>query len=142
MNAIWHEGTVSGTTATCVIKTKDHADLVNTYYQTHIYAYDYSDNTGFGATEKIYIECNHTLGAWSVIKKATCTNTGIKRATCTKCNTTVSESIAATGHSYSNWTTTQMQHVRRTECLLVPAATVAGKKQNLLLLSDILIRDG
>lgn len=51
-NAIWHEGMVSGTTATCVIKTKDHADLVNTYYQTHIYAYDYSDNTGFGATEK------------------------------------------------------------------------------------------
>lgn len=44
-NAIWHEGTVSGNTATCVIKTSDHNRRAGCLYTTHIYAYDYDGNS-------------------------------------------------------------------------------------------------
>lgn len=40
---------------------------------------------------------------WVITKDATCTENGIKTCKCTRCEYTVTEEIAAKGHSKSNW---------------------------------------
>ncbi len=42
-NPIWHEGTINGDTASCVIKKSDHGNKTGLYL-THIYAYDMNGN--------------------------------------------------------------------------------------------------
>lgn len=46
---------------------------------------------------------NHTWG--TPVNTATCTADGQKTYTCTKCHATKTEAVAATGHSFGNWTT-------------------------------------
>ena len=42
-NPIWHEGTINGDTASCVIKKSEHGNKTGLYL-THIYAYDLNGN--------------------------------------------------------------------------------------------------
>ena len=44
----------------------------------------------------------HSFGSWTVTKAATCTTTGSQTRTCGQCGQTETQSIAATGHSYSS----------------------------------------
>ena len=46
--------------------------------------------------------CAHTYDSGKVTKAATCTSTGTKTYTCSKCSGTKTETIAALGHSYSS----------------------------------------
>ena len=41
---VWHEGKITGNTATCKINVSDHKRYVNCTYQTDIYAYDKAGN--------------------------------------------------------------------------------------------------
>lgn len=43
-NPVWLDGTISGDTATFRVSISDHGELVNTSYETHIYAYDAEGN--------------------------------------------------------------------------------------------------
>lgn len=49
----------------------------------------------------------HTWNSGTVTKAPTCTETGTRTYTCTKCEATKTETIAATGHSWGTWTTTK-----------------------------------
>ena len=51
--------------------------------------------------------CEHTWNAGTETKKPTCTEAGVKTFTCTKCNETKTEAIAATGHSWGTATVTK-----------------------------------
>ena len=65
-------------------------------------------------TEKIFCECTicgavlseeipgggHNMGNWTTTKEATCTEDGSKSRTCSKCDHTETEVIAATGHNH------------------------------------------
>ncbi|MBR1821381.1 MAG: leucine-rich repeat protein [Clostridia bacterium] len=44
-DAIWHEGTISGNTASCRINVADHNGRNGLHYITHIYAYDAAGNS-------------------------------------------------------------------------------------------------
>ena len=52
-----------------------------------------------------YEDQNHTWGSWVTTKAATHSNTGIQTATCTGCNTTKTQTIAALGHNASCYST-------------------------------------
>ncbi|MGN0470995.1 MAG: RICIN domain-containing protein, partial [Acutalibacteraceae bacterium] len=52
---IWHEGTVSGNTATCYISRGDHKGEYVTYI-THIYAYDPYGNQSCNSDTNVYLE--------------------------------------------------------------------------------------
>ena len=54
---------------------------------------------------------NHTWG--DPTSSATCTSDGQKTYTCTKCSTTKSESVSATGHAYGNWTAVDESNHKR-----------------------------
>lgn len=45
----------------------------------------------------------HVLDDCVITKEATCTEEGVKTYTCGQCRGTVTEAIAATGHSYGQW---------------------------------------
>ena len=47
------------------------------------------------------ISCSHSWNSGSVTTAATCTTAGVKTYTCNTCGSTKTESIAATGHSYT-----------------------------------------
>ena len=50
-DATWHEGSISGNTASCRIKVSDHNNKTGCTYTTHIYAYDAAGNkTSCGVT--------------------------------------------------------------------------------------------
>ncbi|MBQ7688847.1 MAG: dockerin type I repeat-containing protein [Clostridia bacterium] len=49
-------------------------------------------------------QTSHTWNGGKVTKAATCTAAGVKTYTCSVCNTTKTETINATGHSYGAWT--------------------------------------
>ena len=49
-------------------------------------------------------KANHSWNSGTVTKAATCSATGTKTYTCTVCNATKTENIAALGHSYGTWT--------------------------------------
>ena len=44
----------------------------------------------------------HSWGAWVQTTAPTCTAAGVETATCTRCSETKTQSVAATGHSYSS----------------------------------------
>ena len=47
---------------------------------------------------------SHTWNSGSITTAASCTTAGVKTFTCTPCSQTRTESIAATGHNYTNYT--------------------------------------
>ena len=47
----------------------------------------------------------HSWDAGKITKEATCTETGVKTYTCTRCKKTKTEEIKATGHKFSAWKT-------------------------------------
>ena len=47
----------------------------------------------------------HSWDAGKITKAATCTETGVKTYTCTRCKKTKTEEIKATGHKFSAWKT-------------------------------------
>ena len=53
-NPIWHEGTINGDTASCVIKKSDHGNKTGLYL-THIYAYDMNGNMTAGRAPGVII---------------------------------------------------------------------------------------
>ena len=55
--------------------------------------------------QKTVAATGHTYDKGKVTKAATCTATGIKTYTCTKCKATKKETIKATGHSYKTTVT-------------------------------------
>lgn len=48
--------------------------------------------------------CDHSWGAWTVNRAATCTEEGERTHNCTKCGASESQTISPLGHSWSNWT--------------------------------------
>ena len=48
-DAIWHDGTISGNTATCQIRVSDHGNKTGMYYHTDIHAWDAAGNVSTGA---------------------------------------------------------------------------------------------
>lgn len=54
-NPIWHEGSISGSTASCRINVSDHGGITGTNYATHIYAYDAAGNSSSAATDWVSI---------------------------------------------------------------------------------------
>lgn len=58
-------------------------------------------------------EGNHAWGEWTQIKAPTCTQTGQKMRTCTRCNVTEYETIPV-AHSWSEWTTTVLPTCTKT----------------------------
>lgn len=65
----------------------------------------------------------HTWNSGTVTKSATCTTDGVKTYTCTGCGATKTETIKATGHSYSTkWSSDGTKHWH--EC------TVCGAKKD------------
>ena len=56
-NAKWLQGTVSGNTATCYVKTSSlSSGEVEGNFMTHIYAYDYAGNSSYKAIDKVYVD--------------------------------------------------------------------------------------
>jgi len=53
-NPIWHEGTINGDTASCVIKKSDHGNKTGLYL-THIYAYDMNGNMTAGQAPGVIV---------------------------------------------------------------------------------------
>lgn len=65
--------------------------------------------------------CEHTWDSGMVTKEATCTQTGVKTLTCTKCKATTTESLSATGHTWDGGKVTKAatctaQGVKTTTC--------------------------
>lgn len=63
-------------------------------YCSDIYTFTYGTHT-------------HTWNSGIVTKSPTCTANGVKTYTCTSCNATKTETIAALGHSYGGWSVTK-----------------------------------
>ena len=60
-------------------------------------------NPSVAKTYKLTCGCtSHTYGSAVITKQPTCTSEGTKTKTCTKCNATVTETIAKTSHKYAN----------------------------------------
>ena len=53
-------------------------------------------------SQEIISALGHSYGSYVVTKSATCTSTGTKTATCSRCNAKTTQTIAALGHSYSS----------------------------------------
>ena len=59
-------------------------------------------NWSSGKCTKCSTTCSHSWGSGTVTKAATCTATGTRTYTCSTCKHTKTETIAATGHSYTS----------------------------------------
>ena len=60
-------------------------------------------NPSVAKTYKFTCGCtSHTYGSAVITKQPTCTSEGTKTKTCTKCNATVTETIAKTSHKYAD----------------------------------------
>lgn len=55
-------------------------------------------------TQSTTTSCSHSYSS-SVTKQPTCTNTGVRTYSCTKCGASYTETIAATGHNYTSTVT-------------------------------------
>ena len=69
-------------------------------YNSNMWEDDHSDWVHTFGTEA-YFTVGHTCGDWTVVKEPTCTETGIKTATCSDCGKVIELEIAATGHNYT-----------------------------------------
>lgn len=54
----------------------------------------------YSQTSTFSTPCSHTYNSGSVTKSATCTETGVRTYTCTKCSATKTETINVLGHNY------------------------------------------
>lgn len=69
-------------------------------------AYSTSNSSGYVQALNFYkyIEagtCEHIWGDWIVTSEPTCTEAGVNTATCTLCGETKTQTVAATGHTYT-----------------------------------------
>lgn len=55
------------------------------------------------STSGATVKCSHANMKWDILKKATCTEKGEKKGSCT-CGYTTTDTIAKTEHSYGKWT--------------------------------------
>ena len=110
-NPIWHEGTINGDTASCVIKKSEHGNKTGTYI-SHIYAYDVVGNSSSAAAPAVELGKKHQYVYTSSIKKpATCTEPGIRLYTCKDNGDSYEEEIPATGHQH-----TELRNVKAATC--------------------------
>lgn len=110
-NPIWHEGSVNGDTASCIIKKSDHGNKTGTYI-SHIYAYDVVGNSSSAAAPAVELGKKHQHVYTSSIKKpATCTESGIRLYTCKDNDDSYEEEIPATGHQH-----TELRNVKAATC--------------------------
>ena len=110
-NPIWHEGSVNGDTASCIIKKSDHGNKTGTYI-SHIYAYDVVGNSSSAAAPAVELGKKHQHVYTSSIKKsATCTEPGIRLYTCKDNDDSYEEEIPATGHQH-----TELRNVKAATC--------------------------
>lgn len=65
-DATWHDGTISGNTATCYIKVSDHGGKTGLYYHTDIYAWDTAGNMSTGANARYNYVPNPTVHVTSI----------------------------------------------------------------------------
>jgi hypothetical protein len=108
---IWHEGTINGDTASCVIKKSDHGNKTGTYI-SHIYAYDAVGNSSAAAAPAVELGKKHQHDYEVSIKKpATCTESGIMLYTCKDNDDSYEEEIPATGHQH-----TELRNVSEATC--------------------------
>ena len=76
------------------ITFKNGGSLIVKIYPTY--------NPSVAKTYKLTCGCtSHTYGSAVITKQPTCTSEGTKTKTCTKCNATVTETIAKLSHSYT-----------------------------------------
>ena len=76
------------------ITFKNGGSLIVKIYPTY--------NPSVAKTYKLTCGCtSHTCGSAVITKQPTCTSEGTKTKTCTKCNATVTETIAKLSHSYT-----------------------------------------
>lgn len=108
---IWHQGTINGDTASCVIKKADHENKTGTYI-SHIYVYDAAGNEASYAAPAVELGKKHEHEYTSSIKKAaTCTTPGIMLYTCKNNDDSYEEEIPATGHQH-----TELRNVKEATC--------------------------
>ncbi len=85
----------------------------------------------------VYSDINHIWDNGTIIKEATCTEPGIKTYTCTICNKTKTETVAALGHSFSKkWiidkpATCQNEGIKSYHC------TRCNERQNVTTISKL-----
>lgn len=64
--------------------------------------YDEEDVSFSGASATIKVVCDHSWGAWTETKPATCDVDGEETRTCSKCGETETKPIPATGHDWDD----------------------------------------
>lgn len=85
----------------------------------------------------VYSDINHIWDNGTIIKEATCTESGIKTYTCTICNKTKTETVPALGHSFSKeWiidkpATCQSEGIKSYHC------TRCNERQNVTTISKL-----
>ena len=67
--------------------------------------YDWNDD-GLVLSNVNLPPLGHDWGEWSVTTPATCTTAGVKTHTCSRCNVSATQAIAALGHDWSDWVET------------------------------------
>ena len=108
---VWHQGTINGDIASCVIKKSDHENKTGTYI-SHIYVYDDAGNEASYAAPAVELGKKHQHDYISTIKKAaTCTEPGIRLYTCKDNDDSYEEEIPATGHQH-----TELRNVKEATC--------------------------
>jgi hypothetical protein len=81
-------------------------------------------------TTEVSGKAEHSLGEWTVTKAATCTETGSREKACA-CGYKVTESIAATNHTYSSeWSSDETYHWYAATC--EHTTEVSGKAEHSL----------
>lgn len=93
-----------------VVSSKSYTDTTvkpNTEYRYYIDVLRNGDSIVHSDVVTVTTpSCSHTYSSWTTTKAATCTASGSKTRTCTKCSAKETGTISAIGHSYSSWTTT------------------------------------
>ena len=122
--------TVQGTIFQITLQVKDNAPL-GSYY---ISGYPTLTALNEGVSESVScsaggvtvtVACDHAWSAWTGTE-ATCGAPGSLSRTCSKCNTTETDTPAATGlHNYSNWSMVDDTQHKRT-CAACASEEVAG----------------
>ena len=108
---VWHQGTINGDIASCVIKKSDHENKTGTYI-SHIYVYDDAGNEASYAAPAVELGKKHQHDYVSTIKKpATCTESGIRLYICKDNDDSYEEEIPATGHQH-----TKLRNVKEATC--------------------------
>ena len=98
--------TICGETKSETISKKDHTAVIDKAVSATCTSAGKTAGSHCSVCNTIITEQNvvsptgHSYDTGKVTKAATCTVTGVKTYTCTKCKSTKTETISATGHSY------------------------------------------